>query len=84
MDLTKLKNPFVRVVWEDVPENFSKERMKRVKSYFSRKYNSKNITIVTRTQKIKGENMEVDLDLDIMSSDSQKKLMKDFLKNEGR
>jgi len=83
MDLTKLKNPFVRVVWEDVPENFSKERMKRVKSYFSRKYNSKNITIVTRTQKVKGENMEVDLDLDIMSSESQKKLMKDFLKNEG-
>lgn len=83
MDLTKLKNPFVRVVWEDVPENFSKERMKRVKSYFSRKYNSKNITIVTRTQKVKGENMEVDLDLDIMSSESQKKLMKDFLNNEG-
>ena len=42
MDLTKLKNPFVRVVWEDVPENFSKERLQRVKSYFSRKYSSKN------------------------------------------
>ena len=83
MDLTKLKNPFVRVVWEDVPENFSKERMQRVKSYFSRKYNSKNITIVTRAQKIKGENLEVDLDLDIMSKDNQKKLMKDFLKSEG-
>jgi DNA repair exonuclease SbcCD ATPase subunit len=83
MDLTKLKNPFIRVVWEDVTENFSKERMKRVKSYFSRKYNSKNITIVTRTQKVKGENLEVDLDLDIMSKDSQRKLMKDFLENEG-
>ena len=83
MDLTKLKNPFVRVVWEDVPENFSKERLQRVKSYFSRKYSSKNITIVTRAQKIKGENLEVDLDLDIMSSESQKKLMKDFLHNEG-
>ena len=57
MDLTKLKNPFVRVVWEDVPENFSKERLQRVKSYFSRKYSSKNITIVTRAQKIKGENL---------------------------
>ena len=83
MELTKLKNPFVRVVWEDVPENFSKERLQRVKSYFSRKYNSKNITIVTRAQKIKGQNLEVDLDLDIMSPDSQKKLMKDFLQSEG-
>ena len=35
-----LDNPFIRVVWEDVPDNFTQERLRRVKSYFKKKYNS--------------------------------------------
>lgn len=79
MKITNFENPYIRVVWEDVPENFTKERIKRVKTYFSEKYNSKHVTIVTKSQKVKGESLDVDLDLDVMSYDNQKKLMKEFL-----
>ena len=32
-------NPFIKVTWEDVPENFTPEKIRRVKSYFEKKYN---------------------------------------------
>ena len=32
--LKNLKNPFIKVTWEDIPENFTQERIKRVRSYF--------------------------------------------------
>ena len=41
METEKLENPFIRVIWEDIPGNFTKERLRRVKSYFQKKYNSK-------------------------------------------
>ena len=47
LDVTTLENPYVQVVWEDTPENFTQERIKRVKSYFEQKYKSKNINVVT-------------------------------------
>ena len=40
-------NPFIKVTWEDVPENFTPEKIKRVKSYFQEKYNSKNMQTFT-------------------------------------
>ena len=30
-------NPFIKVTWEDVPENFTPEKIRRVKSYFQEK-----------------------------------------------
>ena len=83
MKITDFENPYIRVVWEDVPENFTKERIKRVKTYFSERYNSKHVTIVTKSQKVKGESLDIDLDLDVMSYDNQKKLMKEFLESNG-
>ena len=40
MDIETLDNPFIKVTWEDIPENFTQEKIKRVRSYFKRKYNS--------------------------------------------
>jgi hypothetical protein len=74
MKITDFENPYIRVVWEDVPENFTKERIKRVKTYFSERYNSKHVTIVTKSQKVKGESLDIDLDLDVMSYDNPKKI----------
>jgi hypothetical protein len=42
------KNPFIKVEWEDVPENLTQERIKRVKTYFEKKYKSTNVKIVTK------------------------------------
>ena len=32
----KLTNPFIKVIWEDTPENFTQEKIKRLKSYFKK------------------------------------------------
>ena len=31
-------NPYIRVVWEDNPINFTQERLERVKNYFRKSY----------------------------------------------
>ena len=33
----ELVNPFIKVIWEDTPENFTQEKIKRLKSYFKKK-----------------------------------------------
>ena len=40
LDVELLENPYIQVVWEDTPENFTQERIKSVKQYFQKKYNS--------------------------------------------
>lgn len=77
-------NPFIKVEWEDVIENFTPERIKRVKSYFQKKYNTDNIRIVTTTLISNGSDKtklnSLDLSDNILDSQYQKKLMKDFIK----
>ena len=38
LDTTILENPYIQVIWEDIPENFTQERIKSVKQYFQKKY----------------------------------------------
>ncbi len=82
MEIEKLKNPFIRVIWEDVPGNFTKERLRRVKSYFQKKYNSKNVTVVTKSKTIEGEELKLGLDTNIMDPNYQKSLLKEFIEIE--
>ena len=77
-----LENPFIRVVWEDVPANFTQERLRRVKSYFQKKYNSRNVTVVTKSKSIEGQELRLGLDTNIMDSNYQKGLLKEFIKLE--
>ena len=42
-------NPFIKITWQDVPENFTPEKIKRVKTYFQNKYNSNSVQIITKT-----------------------------------
>ena len=77
-----LDNPFIRVVWEDTPENFTQERLRRVKSYFRKKYNSTNVNVVTKSQSLDGEEIKLGLDTNIVDPVYQKKLLKDFMVNE--
>ena len=48
--MVEYKNPFIKVEWEDTPENFTKERLKRVKEYFQYKYNTKDVKLVTKVK----------------------------------
>lgn len=77
----KYNNPFIKVTWEDNPENFTPEKIKRVKSYFQDKYKSKNIQVITKSL-INNSNVRLEsLDAadNILDHQYQKKLMKDFI-----
>lgn len=76
------KTPFIKVVWQDVPENFTNERLKRVKSYFQEKYNAKHVQVITKSivhnkdTKLKS----LDVSESILDTNHQKNLMRDFIK----
>jgi hypothetical protein len=76
------KNPFIKVEWEDVPENLTQERIKRVKTYFEKKYKSTNVKIVTKISN-GGSNAKLkslDTNDNILDHQYQKNLVKDFIK----
>lgn len=78
----KYNNPYIKVTWEDTPENFTPERINRVKAYFQEKYNTKSIKVLTKTltnvENTKLKSLEVsDSILDPLY---QKTLMKDYIK----
>jgi len=84
IDLTKFDNPTIQVVWEDVPENFTQDKIKSVKHYFQKKYNSKNVNVVTKVKNIEQESFQnVDVSINIMDTNYQIELLKQFLKSKG-
>jgi hypothetical protein len=50
LDVSTLENPYIQVIWEDTPENFTQERIKSVKQYFMKKYSSTNINVITKVK----------------------------------
>ena len=81
MDIETLENPFIKVTWEDIPENFTQEKIKRVRSYFKRKYNSKNVTVLTKVvDKNNSDELNVDIEQNVMDISYQKDLMEQFVK----
>lgn len=82
MKIDKLENPFIKVMWDDIPENFTQEKIKRVRSYFQRKYNSRNVTVIPRAidRNASGE-LDIDVDKNVMDTEYQTNLMSQFVKN---
>jgi len=76
-----MSNPFIKVSWEDTSENLTQERIKRVKTYFEKKYNSKNVKIVTKTLTNDDNTKLKSLDVsdNILDPQYQKLLVKDFI-----
>lgn len=79
------KDPFIKVEWEDVPENLTQERIKRVKTYFQNKYNSTNVKIVTKTLSNVNKTKLTSLEASdsILDHQYQKKLVKEFMSENG-
>ena len=82
LDKGKLENPKIKVVWEDVAESFTQERIARIKSYFSKKYKSKNVTVVTKVVVSKNQTKldSIDMADNILDTQYQKELVKDYIK----
>lgn len=74
-----LENPYVQVVWEDVPENFTSERIRSVKTYFENKYKSKNVNVITKVKTDGNEIQSVDVSLNILDENYQQELIVKYL-----
>ena len=84
LDVSKLENPYVQVVWEDTAENFTQERIKSVRTYFSKKYNSTNVNVLTKVKTSSDVKQTVDVSFNIMDRNYQIELMKELLKQKGQ
>ena len=84
LDITTLENPYIQVVWEDTPENFTQERIKSVKQYFQKKYNSTNINVITKVKTTEETQQTIDVSVNIMDKNYQKELIKSMLESKGQ
>jgi DNA repair exonuclease SbcCD ATPase subunit len=80
--MMEYKNPSIKVEWHDTQENITPERIKRVKEYFQKKYNSTNVKIlpVNGSNNANTKLQSLDVSDNILDPQYQKSLIKDFLK----
>jgi DNA repair exonuclease SbcCD ATPase subunit len=82
LQIDNLENPYVQVVWEDTPENFTQEKIKTVKQYFQKKYRSNNVNVITKIKTIADDIIQsIDVSVNIMEKNYQIELIKNFLKS---
>ena len=84
LDVETLDNPYIQVVWEDTPENFTQERIKSAKQYFSKKYNSTNVNVITKIKTTEDTQQTIDVSVNIMDKNYQKELIKSLLESKGQ
>jgi DNA repair exonuclease SbcCD ATPase subunit len=84
LDITTLENPYIQVIWEDTPENFTQERIKSVKQYFQKKYNSTNINVITKVKTTEETQQTIDVSVNIMDKNYQKELIKSLLESKAQ
>jgi len=84
LDFSNFENPIIQVVWEDLPENFTQDKIKSVKHYFSKKYNTTNVNVLTKAKSVETESMQsIDVSVNIADANYQLDLLKNFLDAKG-
>ena len=84
IDISKFENPYIQVVWEDVNENFTQDRIKSVKHYFQKKYNTTNVNVITKVKTAQGETEQtIDVSVNVMDTNYQVELLKQYLSGKG-
>jgi DNA repair exonuclease SbcCD ATPase subunit len=85
LDIETMDNPYVQVVWEDTPENFTQEKIKSVKQYFQKKYASTNVNVITKVKQTNTEETQsVDISFNILDQNYQKELIRSILINKSQ
>jgi hypothetical protein len=80
LDFSKFENPTIQVVWEDLSENFTQDKLKSVKHYFQKKYNTTNVNVITKAKIEKEEGEQtVDVSVNIMDTNYQIELLRQFI-----
>ena len=84
LDFNQYENPIIQVVWEDLPENFTQDKIKSVKHYFSKKYNTTNVNVLTKAKSVQTEEMQsIDVSVNISDTNYQLDLLKNFIDSKG-
>ncbi len=84
LDFSTFENPIIQVVWEDLPENFTQDKIKSVKHYFSKKYNTTNVNVLTKAKNVQTETMQsIDVSVNISDPQYQLDLITNYLKSKG-
>jgi len=84
LDFSTFENPIIQVVWEDLPENFTQDKIKSVKHYFSKKYNTTNVNVLTKAKNVETETMQsIDVSVNINDAQYQLELINNYLKSKG-
>jgi DNA repair exonuclease SbcCD ATPase subunit len=82
LDFSKFENPTIQVVWEDLPENFTQDKIKGVKHYFQKKYNTTNVNVLTKSKSVQDDTQQtVDVSLNVTDVNYQLDLLKKFLES---
>jgi len=84
IDFSKFENPYIQVVWEDVNENFTQDKIKSVKHYFQKKYNTTNVNVITKVKTTQEDSEQtVDVSMNVMDTNYQVDLLKQYLTSKG-
>jgi DNA repair exonuclease SbcCD ATPase subunit len=79
LNFETLDNPYVQVVWDDYAENFTQEKIKSVRHYFQKKYNTTNVNVITKTKISDEVTHTVDISFNILDRNYQSELVKTYL-----
>ena len=84
LDFSSYENPTIQVVWEDLTENFTQDKIKSVKHYFSKKYNTTNVNVLTKAKTVQTDEMQsIDVSVNISDANYQSDLLKNFIESKG-
>jgi DNA repair exonuclease SbcCD ATPase subunit len=84
LDFSKYENPTIQVVWEDLQENFTQDKIKSVKHYFQKKYNTTNVNVLTKVKNVDTDTIQsVDVSVNVTDVNYQLDLLKKFLESKG-
>jgi DNA repair exonuclease SbcCD ATPase subunit len=82
IEFSNFENPSIQVVWEDLSENFTQDKIKGVKHYFSKKYNTTNVNVLTKSKNIQDDTQQtIDVSMNISDSNYQLDLLKKFMES---
>lgn len=73
----------IRVQWEDEPQNYTKDRVKKIEQYFIEKYGVEKVQVIFKPKKIDSVNGEVEMSItdNVMDINYQRRLFKEWLDN---
>lgn len=70
-----------RIIWEDAPENYTKDRVKKIEQYIAEKYGVSKVQVIFKPKKQDTEHGQVEISIadNVMDSNYQRKLFKEWL-----